>query len=139
VQLHGNESVFMIRVLQKADLRVIKVLRSSGRQLLLEAEEYSLADAFLVEAGRGTLPGGNGSKWNWFEAQPLAERMPYILAGGLTAENISMALRESGASAVDLSSGAESSPGCKDIEKVKQIISTVRAFTPTTKTGVLFP
>jgi len=139
VQLHGNESIFAVRVLQQEGLRVIKVLRSSGRQLLLEAEEYSLADCLLVEAGHGALPGGNGSTWLWSEAKPLAERMPYILAGGLTAKNISDALRDSGASAVDVSSGAECSPGRKDIQKVKDIISKVRDFTPTTKTGVIFP
>jgi len=139
LQLHGNETGFTIQVLKSAGFRVIKSLRSSGRQLLLDAMEFELADSLLTEASQGILPGGNGEPWNWSEARKLADIRPYILAGGLNASNIVDALEQSGASAVDLSSAAESSPGQKDLEKVKAIIAAVRSYVPTTPIGVVFP
>lgn len=138
VQLHGNETAFTIRILKSEGLTVIKALRASGEALLMEAGEYAHADQFLVEASRGDLPGGNGAAWNWSEAQILAPRRPFMLAGGLNADNLSDAILQSHASAIDLSSGAESSPGRKDIEKVKTIISKVRNIAPEFPTGAIF-
>jgi phosphoribosylanthranilate isomerase len=139
IQLHGNESSFTVHILKSAGFHVIKVLRFQGPQLLMEAAEYALADSLLVEASKGQLPGGNGAVWQWSGAQPLAHKRPIIVAGGLHAENVAQALAESEASGVDLSSGAESGHGHKDIIKIKAIISAVRAFTPVSPIGEVFP
>ncbi|HSQ40670.1 MAG TPA: phosphoribosylanthranilate isomerase [Fibrobacteraceae bacterium] len=138
VQLHGNETPETVRMLQRAGLKVIKALRSSGDLLLEEALQYADADALLVEASRGVLPGGNGASWDWALARPLADKRSFILAGGLNAENVVEAIRLSGASAVDLSSGAESSPGSKDLDKVHKIIQQVRSCAPGKEQGAVF-
>lgn len=138
VQLHGNESVMLIRILEESGIPTIKVLRTTGMSLLTEATEYNVARSILVEAGKGPLPGGNGVTWNWSEAKALADNRPYILAGGLKLENLSQALAESHASAVDLSSSVEHSPGQKNIEAVKAVIAEVKNFKPTYKTGKCF-
>lgn len=139
IQLHGNETPFTIRILKNEGFQVIKAVRSSGSELLLDADEFAYADHLLIEASRGILPGGNGTAWNWSEASILSPRHSFLLAGGLNADNISRAILESKASGVDLSSGAESSPGRKDIEKVKVIISTVRNLAHDFPTGAIFP
>jgi phosphoribosylanthranilate isomerase len=137
IQLHGNETPFTIRILKNEGFQVIKAVRSSGAQLLLDANEFNYADHLLVEASRGELPGGNGAAWNWSEAGVLAPRS-FLLAGGLNADNVAQAIIDSKASAVDISSGAESAPGRKDISKVKSIISNVRSIAPEFSTGVVF-
>lgn len=137
IQLHGNETPFTIRILKNEGFQVIKAVRSSGEQLLLDANEFNYADHLLIEASRGELPGGNGAAWNWSEAAVLAPQS-FLLAGGLNADNVTQAVTDSKASAVDISSGAESSPGRKDISKVKSIISNVRNIAPKFPTGVVF-
>lgn len=138
IQLHGNETPFTIRILKNEGFQVIKAVRSSGVDLLRDKEEFAYADHLLVEASRGDLPGGNGAAWNWAEASILSPHRPFLLAGGLNAENLTKAITESKASAVDLSSGAESTPGRKDISKVITILSTVRSIVPDFPTGAVF-
>jgi len=139
IQLHGNETSRTIWILKNAGFRVIKVLRSVGEHLLFESAEYALADAILVEASKGELPGGNGASWNWSEAQKLSTVRPFILAGGLNTSNITDALQQSGASAIDLSSGVEVSPGRKNIHSVQTILKAAHDFVPAPSTGVIFP
>ena len=128
LQLHGEESPLVIQALVNVGFRVIKALKTQGQELLEEALIYQQAHGFIVEGSKGSLPGGNGLTWDWSGAMPLAEKRPFILAGGLNADNIALALQQSGASAIDLSSGAESSPGRKDIEKVRAIIAAARSI-----------
>jgi phosphoribosylanthranilate isomerase len=88
------------------------------------ASEYN-ASAFLVECGQGVLPGGNALEWNWGTAKEFGEKHPLILAGGLTADNVSDAITASTPDAVDVSSGVEFKPGRKDIKKVKAFMNAV--------------
>jgi len=139
IQLHGNETSRTIWILKNEGFRVIKVLRTTGQRLLDEAAEYSEADGFLVEASRGSLPGGNGATWQWSEAKMLAPQRPFILAGGLNASNIAEAIQQSGASAVDVSSGVELTPGFKNISLIQSLVQTVHTIAPTNPIGVVFP
>ncbi len=124
VQLHGNEPPVVVERLRREGLFVIKALFADRAPGLDAALNYS-ASAYLVECGRGVLPGGNAHAWEWGRAAALGERHPLILAGGLTPENADQALRAALPDAVDVSSGVEAGPGRKDIRKVEQFIAAV--------------
>ena len=124
VQLHGQESPELVRRLRNQNLQVIKALFIDGNPSLKDAENYP-ASAFLVECGQGRLPGGNALQWNWDQARSFGEKHPLIIAGGLSPENVSHAIRVSWPHAVDVSSGVESSPGHKDIDKVTLFLNAV--------------
>jgi phosphoribosylanthranilate isomerase len=126
VQLHGSERPEQVERLRREGLFVIKALFAGRAPGFEEAPHYA-ASAFLVECGQGSLPGGNARVWEWNQAEPFGERHPLILAGGLTAENAAQAVRAAGPDAVDVSSGVETSPGCKDIRKVQKLIAAVAA------------
>ncbi len=124
VQLHGRESPELVRQLRDEKLIVIKGLYTERRPFLKEASDYK-ASAFLTECGKGILPGGNAMAWNWSEAKSFGEDYPLILAGGLSADNVSQAIAAGQPDAVDISSGAESSPGRKDLDKTRAFIHAV--------------
>ena len=114
VQLHGQESPEQAARLQAQGLGVIKALFEGGAPGIADAPAYP-ADAFLVECAKGALPGGNAMAWNWGVARDFGNRYPLVLAGGLSPGNIGDAIRTSLPAAVDVSSGVEASPGCKDL------------------------
>ena len=124
VQLHGQESPELVSRLRNQNLQVIKALFIDGNPSLKDAENYP-ASAFLVECGQGKLPGGNALQWNWDQAKSFGEKHPLIIAGGLSPENVAHAIKVSSPHAVDVSSGVESSPGHKDIDKVTLFLNAV--------------
>jgi phosphoribosylanthranilate isomerase len=130
VQLHGRESNGDVGTLLDAGLHVINVRKETG-PALLNAASKSPATRFLVEAQRGELPGGNGQVWEWSKAASLGIEYPFVLAGGLSPDNVAEAIDQAHPDAVDVSSGIEASPGTKDLAKVEQFITAVRAITPT--------
>ena len=123
-QLHGAEPPETAAALLAAGLAVVKVLR--GGDLAAEAARHPEGTRFLVECGRGALPGGNGAAWDWAAARALAPR-PYAIAGGLTPENLADAAARSGAVFFDLSSSVESDPGRKDPARVRAAVAAARA------------
>lgn len=124
VQLHGQESPGLVSRVGSSDLVVIKALFLSDPPSLLKASEYD-ASGFLVEQGKGKLPGGNALAWNWEDARVFGERRPLILAGGLAPDNISMAISTALPDAVDVSSGVETAPGQKDLSRVAEFMNQV--------------
>ena len=124
VQLHGQESPRLVTRLRKEKLKVIKTLFLSSIPAFENVKDFE-PSAFLVECGNGVLPGGNAVSWNWEKARHLVENYPVILAGGLSPENVSNAVKQSTPDAVDVSSGVELSPGLKDTSKVKAFIQAV--------------
>jgi phosphoribosylanthranilate isomerase len=127
VQLHGEESPDLVRRLRGEKIPVVKALFSNRYPDFAAAALFD-ASAFLVECSGGTLPGGNAKTWDWAEAKPFAERHPCILAGGLTAENIASAIGQAMPRAVDVSSGVESAPGIKSMEKVTRFVENIKAL-----------
>jgi phosphoribosylanthranilate isomerase len=126
IQLHGAESPEFVSQLRKAtDRTIIKVLFSKKSPDLQRASAYD-ADGFLVECGRGPLPGGNAMTWDWGAALPFAKKHPLILAGGLGPETVEEAIAASFPDAVDASSALEARPGRKDPDKVKQFIQAIQ-------------
>ena len=124
VQLHGSETPELVESLRLENIFVIKALFVDGSPSLKDVCNYN-ASAYLVECGKGILPGGNALTWNWGKAQAFGEKHPLILAGGLSVENIAGAVAASLPDAVDISSAVESMPGRKDSVKVKAFMSAV--------------
>jgi phosphoribosylanthranilate isomerase len=92
--------------------------------------EAAGADRLLVEAKappEATRPGGNAISFDWSLLYGWAAPAPWILAGGLTVDNVSEAVRITGASAVDVSSGVERSRGVKDPALIRAFIANARA------------
>lgn len=131
VQLHGNETPELVKALTGEGLIVIKALFINGNPALEAANRYP-ATAFLIECAGGPLPGGNAMDWNWSDARRLLSDQPVLLAGGLTPHNVTKAIAAGSPAAVDVSSGVEMSPGCKDIDKVAAFC---RAVATSQKTG----
>lgn len=124
VQLHGRETPDLVARLQAEGVRVIKALFVDGRPGLEDARVFK-ADAFLVECARGPLPGGNALTWDWAAARTFGGRHPLVLAGGLRPDNVHAAIAAALPAAVDVSSGVEAAPGCKDGVKVAQLLQAV--------------
>jgi phosphoribosylanthranilate isomerase len=124
VQLHGSETPEMVSRLVRENIIVIKALFAEGSPSLEQAENYQ-PSAYLVECGRGKLPGGNALEWDWGKMYGFGRRHAFVLAGGLDPENVCNAMKNSFPDAVDVSSGVESCPGRKDPEKVKLFINAV--------------
>ena len=120
IQLHGDEPPELVAALLSSGLRVLKALR--GGDLAAEAARFPKETLFLVECGRGALPGGNGATWNWEAARVLLPR-PFAIAGGLRPDNLALAAAASGAVFFDISSAVESAPGRKDRSRILAAIS----------------
>lgn len=131
VQLHGSESPEFVAELQ-ADLKVpiIKVLFATRSPGLGEAAVYDAAAGYLVECGRGPLPGGNALTWDWAAAQTVGRDFPLILAGGLAPDNVAEAIGACLPDAVDASSSLEAGPGIKDLDNVARFIARVKQTEP---------
>lgn len=96
-------------------------------QILMEFSETILLDTFDKEAYGGT--GRSGENWQRFlDCTLLYQHKNWILAGGLSPDNILEALRFTQAEMIDLSSGVEASPGIKDPGKLRELFEQVREF-----------
>ncbi len=125
VQLHGNEPPALIEKLKENNIRVIKALFMKRTPFITDYNQYR-PDSYLIECGKGILPGGNAEVWNWEDTHTFGAKNPLILAGGLTPENVSEAILKSEPHAVDISSGVELNPGIKDLDKVRRFIKNVK-------------
>jgi len=119
LQLHGSESPDRVaEVKDRYGLPVMKAVGVADETDLLALLEYShAADQILVDTkppAGAALPGGNGLAFDWRLIAGRRWVVPWMLAGGLTSENVNEAIRLTGANQVDLSSAVESAPGVKD-------------------------
>jgi phosphoribosylanthranilate isomerase len=131
LQLHGRESVARLRdIKQSFGLPVMKAVPVETRADLQPLPGYTaVADRILFDARApkdATRPGGLGSPFDWRLLQGLALQVPFMVSGGLDAGNVAEALRVTGAGGVDVSSGVESTPGVKDIAKIRAFIRAAR-------------
>ena len=93
-------------------------------------ERLSGVERLLVEArapAGASRPGGNGVTLDWSMLRGWRAPLPWLLAGGLDAGNVGEAIRQSGAQAVDVSSGVESRPGVKDPARIAAFIAAAHA------------
>lgn len=132
IQLHGHEPVErVVAVKERLGLPVIKAVSIASRDDLEALDRYGdVADILLVDAKpppETGLTGGGGVAFDWRLIADRAWRRPWMLAGGLTQQNVADAIRITGAPAVDLSSGVESSRGVKDPQKICAFLEAVSA------------
>jgi phosphoribosylanthranilate isomerase len=128
VQLHGRETPDLVSALLAKNILVIKALFATGAPAFSDARRYR-PSAFLVECGKGVLPGGTALTWDWRQAWPVSQTYPVILAGGLSPDNVAQAIAACPPAAVDVSSGVEKAPGVKDLAKVKAFLESVSVCT----------
>ena len=130
IQLHGRETpVQAARLRARLGLPVWKALAVTTRDDLKGMANYSgAADLILFDAKtpRGTLPGGMGLVFDWTLLAGYRGSLPWGLAGGLTADNVAEAVRVTGAPLLDTSSGVESAPGVKDVDKIAAFCKAAR-------------
>jgi len=131
LQLHGHESPARVAEIKaRYGLPVMKAVGISGPEDLTQIDFYAkVADQILVDAKPpegADRPGGNALAFDWQLLQGRRWPVPWMLAGGLTPENVAGALRLTGARQVDVSSGVESAPGEKDSELMRAFCAAAR-------------
>lgn len=129
VQLHGTESPDYCRMI---DLPVIKVLHAGSEtgedDLSEQIEIYSeVAEYLLFDTKTETQWGGTGKTFDWELIRNQTLELPFMLSGGLKAENVAEAISVASPDVVDLSSGLEESPGLKSFDKMEQFFDVMRA------------
>ena len=132
LQLHGHETPDRVaQVRARYGLPVMKAIGLADEGDLPAIFEFStVADQILIDAKppRGAdLPGGNGLSFDWRLLAGRRWLRPWMLAGGLTAENVAEAVRLTGARQVDVSSGVESAPGVKDAARIAAFVAAANA------------
>ncbi|KAB2849357.1 MAG: phosphoribosylanthranilate isomerase [Hyphomicrobiaceae bacterium] len=132
-QLHGSETPERTRQIKAMTrLPVMKAISVATAADALRALDYAdAADLILFDAkpapgDTSALPGGNGIPFDWRAINEVADRVPFILSGGLTCDNVAEAIRLTKAKAVDVSSGVESAPGVKDAELIRRFIRAAK-------------
>lgn len=132
LQLHGQESVARIAALRaRYGLPIMKAVGVAEESDLASLASYgAVADQLLVDAKPpkdAVLPGGNGLAFDWRLIANRRWPVPWMLAGGLTADNVAEAIRLTGARQVDVSSGVESAAGVKDPARIRAFIAAASA------------
>lgn len=129
VQLHGEESPEFCRSLRQVlpGVEIIKALRVRSPATLEQTHAYTdWVDTFLLDAYHPQMLGGTGKTLEWSSLQQFQPSRPWLLAGGLTADNILEALSWLRPDGIDLSSGVERAPGDKDLAKVAQLFANLK-------------
>lgn len=127
VQLHGAEPPARVaEVKARFGVPVIKAVAIADADDLARVRAYEdVADMLLFDARppkSATRPGGNARAFDWSLVKDRGWRLPWLLAGGIDAGNVTEAVRASGALAVDVSSGVEDRPGVKNPAKIRALL-----------------
>lgn len=131
LQLQGAETAERVAAIKartaKPVMKVIKVASAADveRGIAVYAD---VADRLMFEAAGGALPGGNAQTFDWTILSGRTIPLPWVLAGGLTPENVADAVKLTGAPTVDVSSGVEASRGVKSIELIRAFLDRVKAL-----------
>lgn len=127
LQLHGHETPARVaEVRARFGLPVMKALGVASEADLAQIPDYeTVSDQILIDAKApkdAVLPGGNGLPFDWRLIAGRSWARPWMLAGGLTPDNVAEAIALTGAGQVDVSSGVESAPGVKDPARVAAFV-----------------
>jgi len=135
IQLHGSETPARAgEIKRRAGRAVMKAIKiANARDLAAAQLYYDVADRILFDALAPTsmanaLPGGNALSFDWTLLDGLSLPLPWMLAGGLTADNLAEAVRLTLAPAVDVSSGVEERPGVKSLAKIAAFLAAARTI-----------
>lgn len=124
LQFHGDETPEFCASFSRPWMKAVRMQSSTNLQV--EAQRFADARALLLDNWREGVPGGTGEAFDWSLAPQTLAR-PWVLAGGLTPENVGGAVARLSPAAVDVSGGVEISPGKKDPVKIAQFIAAVKS------------
>jgi phosphoribosylanthranilate isomerase len=134
LQLHGAETPYRVAEIKARFgvpvMKAIKVETAEDARAALafkDVAELILFDAKAPKGLAGALPGGNGIAFDWRALDGVQHRLDWMLSGGLTADNVAEAIRLTGATAVDVSSGVETRPGEKSPELMRRFLAAAKA------------
>lgn len=130
VQLHGTESIEFCQELRQAlpETEIIKAWRIRTNDDLALIQTYSrVVDGLLLDAYHPDALGGTGHTLDWQQLSAFAPPIPWLLAGGLTPDNIDTALSQLHPDGIDLSSGVEDSPGNKNLDLVDRLFTNLQS------------
>jgi phosphoribosylanthranilate isomerase len=135
IQLHGLETPSRVLEIKKlSQLPILKAIKLAKREDLNSATSfYDVADFLLFDSKapenlENALPGGNAISFDWTLLRHTKIPLPWMLAGGLNANNILEATTSSGASTLDVSSGVESAPGIKDLNLIEKFLTMAKTI-----------
>jgi phosphoribosylanthranilate isomerase len=137
-QLHGAESPEACRRLLEmaAPCQVLKAIRVGSLTTAAEIAPYQdSVQGFLLDTYQKNVVGGTGEAFDWLLIDRLNLTKPFLLAGGLSVDNIRLALEQVRPYGVDANSGIETAPGIKDHDLVRQFVAAVRKFETDCLTG----
>jgi len=131
LQLHGKETPERVAAIKARTGKPVMKAFNVGAASDIErgiAAYASVADRLMFDAAAGTLPGGNAQVFDWTFLSGRKVPLPWLLAGGLTPDNVGEAVRVTGAAIVDVSSGVESSRGVKSVDLIRAFLDRVKAL-----------
>ena len=131
IQLHGYETPTRVaEVRARWGIPVMKAVPVETAEDAHAARQFSpAADLILFDArapADSARPGGNGAPFDWRTLLGVTEGIPFVLSGGLTPDNVAEAIRLTGATIVDVSSGVESRPGEKDSDLIRRFLRAAK-------------
>jgi phosphoribosylanthranilate isomerase len=130
LQLHGDEGpAYCGEAARRTGCKVIKAGRVRSRADVQAVSAFH-TDYHLLDSYTAGVPGGTGESFAWEIARAHRGRIPLILSGGLTSDNVADAIAIVRPFAVDVASGTETSPGLKDPDKLRAFAATVRSAEP---------
>lgn len=124
VQLHGDESPEFCSAFGDKAFKAYRGIPEMGRERYIRKEAPSL----LLDASVQGAYGGTGLTADWSAAAELAKQCSILLAGGLNPENVAEAVKRVDPWGVDVASGVESSPGCKDVGMMRAFVQAVHSI-----------
>ena len=133
IQLHGDEPPAAVsRLRTTTGLDIWKALPVRTARDLNEAQKYRGAATLILYDAKppagSDVPGGNGLRFDWELLRGHQHALPWALSGGLDASNIAEAVRITNAPLLDVSSGIESAPGIKDVDKIAAFLKATRTL-----------
>ena len=123
LQFHGEEEESLCDSFGLPWFKTIKMMQ--GADVVEKVSRYNRSSAVLFDTGDSNLAGGTGKTFDW-ELIPQSMNKPYIVAGGLNAQNVRKVIKMTKPFAVDVCSGVESEKGKKDLSKLKDFITLAK-------------
>ncbi|MFW6271126.1 MAG: phosphoribosylanthranilate isomerase, partial [Bacillota bacterium] len=127
IQFHGEEDPDLISSVPIKTIKTISI-DTEDNSGLEEMKKYKNANYFLFDSKYANKKGGTGKKFDWSILNKLNINKPYILAGGLSVDNIEEAITTLNMNGLDLNSKLELSPGIKDHNLIKKTVKIIRDF-----------
>jgi phosphoribosylanthranilate isomerase len=135
VQLHGDEGpAFCAAVGQRTGARVIKAMRVRHAADLRDLDRFH-TDLHLLDTAAAGLRGGSGRTWDWSLVAQRRAKIPFLLSGGLTPDNVAAGIAAVRPWGVDVASGVESEPGVKDRAKLEAFFAAAHDRAPVSRGG----